>query len=104
MSAGLQIWDENGNVVLDATYRIMRIVGSTLIKDGAPGSVTDTRFAQGAFVSFQPELSNGDGYLDHGVIFPVFSFSGSTLSWSYPSPHSASYETYARGVLFYGAY
>ncbi|NPT39677.1 hypothetical protein [Paraburkholderia xenovorans] len=105
MAAGLQVWDASGNLILDASYRVMRLISFVnLSGNGASGSVTDSRFAQGGFVSFQPATSNGDGYLDHGVIVPVFTFSGSTLSWSYPAPHSGSFETYASGVLFYGAY
>jgi hypothetical protein len=105
MAAGLQIWDASGNLVLDASYRVMRIIGSaSLDGTGAGGSATDSRFAQGCFVSFQAAKSNGDGFLDHGVIMPVFTINGSTLSWSYPPPNSASFETYANGVLFYGSY
>jgi hypothetical protein len=28
MAVGLQIFDASGNVVLDATFRVMRIIGS----------------------------------------------------------------------------
>lgn len=103
MAAGLQIWDASGNLILDATYRVMRVINSAYLS-GSGGSVPDSRFSQGGWVSFQPALSNGDGYLDHGVIMPVFTFNGSTLTWSYPPPKSGSYETYAIGWLFYGSY
>ncbi len=103
MATGLQIWDASGNLVLDASYRVMRVINYAYLNGGG-GSVTDGRFSQGGWVSFQPEKSNGDGYLDHGVIFPVFSFNGSVLSWSYPPPRSGSYETFASGFLFYGSY
>jgi hypothetical protein len=103
MPAGLQIWDASGNLVLDASYRVMRIISNAYLNGGG-GSVSDTRFSQGGWVSFQPEKSNGDGYLDHGVIYPVFSFNGTVLTWSYPTPHSSSFETYASGFLFYGSF
>jgi hypothetical protein len=105
MATGLQIWDASGNLVLDASYRVMRIIGSASLDGSGKGaSATDSRFSQGCFISFQTAKSNGDGYLDHGVIMPAFSFSGTTLSWSYPPPKSGSYETYANGVIFYGSF
>lgn len=105
MGVGLQVWDASGNLVLDATYRVMRIIGSQQIGiSGGSGSVVDSRFAQGGWVSFQPSISNGDGYLSGGVIAPQFSFSGSTLTWTYAAIHNGSYDTYQSGTVFYGAY
>ncbi|WP_321953101.1 hypothetical protein [Paraburkholderia bannensis] len=104
MSAGLQIWDANGNIVLDATYRIMRIIGTRSIGGGVGGSVVDDAFTQGGWVSFQPGVMVGEGYLSGGVIVPRFSLSGNTVSWSYAAKNSTQYDIYQDGILYYGAF
>jgi hypothetical protein len=102
MAAGLQIFDASGNIILDATYRVMRIIGSVYI-NGDNNSRSDSRLAQGGFVSFQPDVTCGDGYLAGGVIAPSFSISGGTVSWNYPPKNSGQYDIYQSGYLFYGA-
>lgn len=102
MSAGLQIFDASGNIVLDATYRVMRIIGSSNI-NGNSGGVSDSRLAQGGWVAFQPSVTCGDGFLSGGIICPSFSISGSTLTWTYPATNNPSYDTVQVGVVFYGA-
>lgn len=103
MAVGLQIFDANGNIVLDASYRMMRIINSVTLSNGVSGSISDDRLSQGGWVSFQPSTSIGDGYLSGGVIVPRFSISGATLTWSYAGQNS-SYDTFQGGTLFYGAY
>ena len=102
MAAGLQIFDASGNLVLDATYRVLRIIGSVWL-DGSSSALADDRLYQGGFVSFQPSSFAGDGYLAGGIITPRFSISGSTLSWTYAAKNSGTYDTYQSGTLFYGA-
>ncbi|MGF6976346.1 hypothetical protein QFZ94_004796 [Paraburkholderia sp. JPY465] len=104
MPAGLQCWDENGNLIFDATYRVLRIIGYRVM-DGGSSSLQDDRLKQGGFVSFQPNNTCGDGYLSGGVIIPQFSIDPNTgiLSWSYAPKHSAQYDIYQVGTLFYGA-
>ncbi|MDR3386806.1 MAG: hypothetical protein P4L92_07115 [Rudaea sp.] len=103
MAAGLQIWDASGNLVLDASYRVMRIINFQQLSNGVSGSLVDDRLAQGGWVSFQPSINAGDGYLSGGVIIPEFSISGSTLSWTYQPKHSSQYDIFQDGFLFYGA-
>lgn len=105
MPAGLQCWDENGNLIFDATYRVLRIIDSAWM-DGSNGSLQDDRLKQGGFVSFQPDNTCGDGYLSGGVITPRFAVDTSTgiLSWSYAPKNSSQYDIYQVGTLFYGAY
>lgn len=106
MPCGLECWDENGNLILDATYRVARVIGEARIDADHPsGTVVDDRFLQGGWVSFQPDNTAGDGYLDHGVRTPRFSISGNTLTWAYPDINGgAQYDTIQIGTLFYGAY
>lgn len=105
MTCGLQCFDANGNIIFDATYRVLRIVGSKVM-DGSNGSLpADDRLKQGGFVSFQPNNTCGDGYLAGGVITPRFSIDPNTgiLSWSYAAKNSSQYDIYQTGTLFYGA-
>jgi hypothetical protein len=104
MPVGFQCFDGNGNITLDATYRVLRIIDSRIM-DGTNGSLVDSRLKQGSFVSFQPESTCGDGYLSGGVITPRFSVDPNTgtLSWSYSAKNSPQYDVYQAGTLFYGA-
>jgi hypothetical protein len=104
MSCGLQVFDENGNIILDATYRVMRIIEAIYISDGFSSSRTDSRLLQGGWVSFQPDVTLGDGYLSGGVIAPSLSISGGTVSWSYAPKNNTTYDIWQNGTLFYGAY
>jgi hypothetical protein len=103
MSVGLQIFDANGNIVLDATYRVMRIINSVRLTGGYSGSLSDSRLAQGGWVSFQPDTMLGDGFMSGGVIAPRFSISGSTLTWTYAAKNNSTYDIFQDGTLFYGA-
>jgi hypothetical protein len=102
--AGLQVWDQNGNIILDATYRVMRIINSIGIGQTYPtGSITNALLAQGGWASFQPAVMPGAGFLSGGMLMPSFSISGSVLTWSYPAVNNATYDTWQNGILWYGA-
>ncbi|MEI7295838.1 hypothetical protein WCQ02_27140 [Paraburkholderia tropica] len=101
MTAGLQIFDANGNIVLDATYRVMRLGGLATVTGGLNGGVTDDRLAQGGWFTFQPSGTRGDGYLSGGVIVPRFTLSGNTLSWTWNAKNS-TYDIYQQGYVVYG--
>lgn len=47
MPQGLQCWDASGNLILDLTDRITRVLGQVNIAAGASGYITDARFATG---------------------------------------------------------
>jgi hypothetical protein len=104
MTVGFQCFDASGNITLDATYRVMRVIDS-IVMDGTAGSRQDDRLKQGGWVSFQPSNTCGDGYLSGGVITPQFSIDANsgTLTWTYAAKHSAQYDIYQTGILFYGA-
>ncbi|POR54568.1 hypothetical protein B0G62_102176 [Paraburkholderia eburnea] len=101
MTAGLQIFDASGNIVLDATYRVMRLAGFTQIYGGTNGSVVDSRLAQGGWFAFQPSWTRGDGYLSGGCIVPRFTLSGNTLLWTWSAKNS-TYDIYQDGYIVYG--
>lgn len=47
MPQGIQCWDANGNLVLDLTDRLSRVLGRVTIPINTSGYITDARFAQG---------------------------------------------------------
>jgi len=105
MTEGMQIFDASGNIILDATYRVLRIIGSQIIGQSNPaGSVTDSRMNQGGWCSFQPAVMPGSGFLSGGMLTPTLSVSNGVLQWSYPTVNSAQFDTWVGGTLFYGAY
>lgn len=79
MPVGLRIRDRAGNVVVDVTSKLPRIVGF-VDTNGQAGSIT------------VDELSKGTGY---AVVSPIsgtagrgspnVQINGSTISWSYPN-------------------
>ncbi|WP_267398973.1 hypothetical protein [Pseudomonas sp. GM_Psu_2] len=77
MPEGIQVFDENGTVVLDTNDSITRILGTAQLSRNVNGSLT-ADFDQGR--PFFMYLSRGaSGY----TILPDVSISGRTLSWSY---------------------
>lgn len=104
MSAGLRIWDASGNLVLDASHRISRIISSKPLVGGFNDSAQDDRMKSGAFISIQPD--SYIGFLSGGLIHPTFSLDTNTgtVSWTWAAKNSAQYDTYVQGFVFYGAY
>lgn len=45
MPQGLQIWDASGNLILDTTSNVGRVIGSQVLAGGATGSITPTKLA-----------------------------------------------------------
>ena len=83
---GLRQRDINGNVILDTRYDAINRVFDTRTLDGNAGSLTDARFAAGQpFAAIVP-YSNLTTTTP-----PVFSFSGTTMSWTSGLPVSVMY-------------
>jgi hypothetical protein len=102
MTVGLQIFDANGNTVLDGTYRVMRIGGSQSVVGGQDGTVVDNILMQGGWFGFQPNIAIGEGYLSGGMIVPRFAITGNVLTWQWAAKHSDQYDRYQEGIVFYG--
>ncbi|WP_208510292.1 hypothetical protein [Variovorax paradoxus] len=89
MPAGLQIFDANGNVVLDTNDRMSRVLGSFWIS--ASGSLT-----HGGLTTGQPFAI----FCSHTVnSMPRFQFSGASMWWDYPWGGSP-----ASGYVVFGVY
>jgi len=78
MAYGLRVWDENGNIILDSTESIARLVYTTVRSGTSSGSVTISAvYGKTGVVVFN--TINPTGFLS--VPLNV-SLSGTTLSWS----------------------
>jgi hypothetical protein len=96
MAAGIQCFDASGNLLVDVTSRLARIVGSAPVT--ANGSVL-VPTAGDLFYAFQPFAIWG--FTNMNVLRPNFSVSGATLSWTYsasagPQPFTIT------GLVFFG--
>ena len=84
MPAGFQTWDASGNLIVDTTTLLGRIIGSVSIV-GTSGSITDARFANGTPFAF-PVMGYSNAFsafsLDASRSAPAVSFSGTTLNWT----------------------
>jgi hypothetical protein len=86
MAYGLQTWDANGNLLIDTSTIIGRIIG-VIDASAASGSATVAGLDQGTPFAI-PQLYQGTAQ-DYGTnTYPDCTFSGNTVSWtrqSYPS-------------------
>jgi len=100
MAAGLKVWDASGNLIVDTSSRLTRILGyTTLAAAGfgggtSTGSVTDDGLLTGTpFYVAQRESSPG-GSFDASTSQCVVTFSGNTMSFSTVHPTAAFIITY----------
>lgn len=100
MPQGLQCFDANGNLILDVTDRLTRILGE--VNTGTTsGSMVDNNFLSGSpFYLVQTTLTD---FKRTAVPISV-SISGNTLSWSFVhSYRGASYQLVPY-IIVYGVY
>ena len=90
MAAGLKIWDASGNLIVDLTTRIGRVVAVQAVGANSTGSVTVSQLAQGdPFTAFLTNVLSGK---------PLVTVSGTTVSWS---PDA---QGFAAGNILIGVY
>lgn len=77
MPFGIKAWDASGNVVLDLSQRITRILGVQALTTDT-GSIVDPNLAIGSFWWDFPQ-SGASTRFDY---VPAISLSGTTISWS----------------------
>lgn len=102
VDAGLQIFDENGNVVLDITDRVCRYLGegSTGFKDGF---VTNDVFLENVSAWVLPKRICLQRHEAAGNLqaFPRFHISGNRLEWEYGSTTEGLRESFD---FYYGVF
>ena len=78
---GIQIFDENGDIVVDMTSRTSKILG-TINTDGKDGSLTDDRLLEGnlwaAVVKVEPT-----GSKIYNIVGLEIKSNGSELTWTH---------------------
>ena len=92
MPAGFQVFDASGNVIVDLTDRLGRVLGITTIT--ADGNLTDAGFATGTPFWCCIPVATGRAPV------PDISISGNVLSWDFQA--GISYAPSNR--LIYGVY
>lgn len=102
VDAGLQIFDENGNVVVDITDRVCRYLGegSTGFKDGF---VTNDVFLENVNAWVLPKRIYLQRYEAQGNLqaYPKFYISGNRLMWKYDSSTEGLRESFD---FYYGVF
>lgn len=101
MSVGLQIWDAQGRLTLDATSRAGRVVGFTRL-NGQGGSIQADLSGGTPFWAFTPDWLFK--HIAQNAPVPVVSVNASGISWFYSPPPNGDYLTPMSGLLLYGVY
>lgn len=86
MTAGVQAWDEDGNLVLDLTDSVGKILGVMNIGALYTGSVSSGTIVEPRFTSLTghtPFYAVIDGASWNLRDMPTFSISGNNLTWQY---------------------
>ncbi|WP_081467221.1 hypothetical protein [Burkholderia ambifaria] len=111
MSVGLQIWDQQGRIALDASTRAGRVSGVVRIH---PPGTKDVQWIAGEAGSVAADLSGGtpfwaftpDWLYQHvsgNAPVPIVQIAANGISWFY-SGSPADYRTPMPGTLVYGVY
>lgn len=85
MPQGYQEWDAAGNLIVDITTNVARVLGVATLTGGTDGSLTDADLLTGTPFVQCVFLNSYAGYM------PTFTVSGSTLSWAWGGRGSGSY-------------
>lgn len=91
MPQGLQVWDDQGRVLVDLSDWLGRLAGSASVTANTAGSVTNALIATGT--PFFVWIPSAEEAVTGATSLPSVTFSGSTMSWT-ACPHS--------GALIYG--
>jgi len=94
MGLGIQVFDASGNLLIDVTTRMSRVINTQAIAAGSTGSLAVPNSTQGSI--WWAILPNGGSRY-----VPLISLSGNTLSWS---PNGSYPGGPADALLIYGLY
>ena len=103
MPQGLMIWDASGNTVLDYTTRCGRILG-VATTGTSNGSMTVAGADTGTLFATAVTIGNYD--LGYSNAYPIFTCSGSTISWVFSTFVASTGESQINGntTFVYGVY
>ncbi|URL59630.1 hypothetical protein IM816_05905 [Luteibacter flocculans] len=71
---GIQVFDAAGNLQIDVTTRLSRVIGTTVIPAGSSGAIAVPNAGQGA-IWYAIYTTNGNRYT------PVISVDNGVISW-----------------------
>lgn len=94
--SGLDVWDASGRHVFGTSTRCARLLGQVNTGTGN-GSINDGRLTEGT--PFFQIISTAQNTLTY---VPAVTFSGSTLSWTWPGSLDATY--HSNCVITYGVF
>lgn len=96
MATGIRIWDASGNLTVDTTDRLTRILGYTTLAASGSGTVTDDGFLTGSpfYIAIR---SNGGSVFNGTTVAVSISFSGNQMSYS-------TSQSVADFIIVYGVY
>jgi hypothetical protein len=101
MPTGLQIFNSAGQISVDITSRLSGIYGNAKVDPTLPTNFVSLPTGGEAWYSFQPQEIWG--FTTMNVLRPIFSISGTTLSWKW-SASSGANPFWLVGIVFYGIY
>lgn len=108
MSFGLETWNASGINTLTVTSKVAKFFGTASIGNShtgtaVSGTITDTRFTQySGHIPFAMPITGG---IDPKGNTAVFTFSGNTLTWSFPNgSQSPGFETRPDTTFTYGIF
>lgn len=90
---GLQVWDENGNIVIDTSTQTTSVLGNITINSPGTYSITDSRFGLGKPFYMTDDFYNG--------IDIVAILSGNTYTFTVKQLQYGTYEPFK---IIYGVY
>jgi hypothetical protein len=80
MPQGLQVWDDQGRLLVDLGDWLGRLAGSTPVTLNTAGSITNVLLQSGTpFFVWVPSTEEA---VTGATTMPSVTFSGSTMSWS----------------------
>lgn len=97
MPTGLQIWDENGRVILDTNNRLARLLGR--VNFSGNGSIVDAKLTTGEPFFFAQYHAPPTVWPETAPQISV-TFSGNRMSWQLVRDSRSP----ATGVIFYGVW
>lgn len=101
MAAGLQIWNANGVLILDATSRLGRVKAIVPIS-GTNGSFGVDLSDGTPFWSFQPDQLYF--HISNETASPIFTTDANGVYWSYSDTSGQPYARTVSGTLIVGVY
>ncbi|MGF6697860.1 hypothetical protein OKW38_002472 [Paraburkholderia sp. MM5496-R1] len=101
MSAGLQIFNASGVLLLDSSDRVGRIKGRVQVL-GHAGSVACDMSDGIPFWSFQPDFMFA--HISNQTPPPIITIDSNGIYWTYSSTSGLNYPNPITGWLFFGVY